>query len=88
MTTAARIRVSLDPRQIVHIDSTDNKSINLQCGDRAEMLGLVDNGELVAFDPQQANAPMIWVLFGSLFLCAMAGLGLALGWISLPILSD
>jgi hypothetical protein len=22
------------------------------------MLGLVDNGELVAFDPQQANPPM------------------------------
>lgn len=31
---------------------------------------------------------MTWVLFGSLFLCAMAGLGLALGWISLPILSQ
>ena len=58
MTTAARVRVSLNPRQIVHIDSTDNKSINLQCGDRAEMLGLVDNGELVAFDPEQTNPPM------------------------------
>ena len=55
MTTAARVRVTLNPRQIVHIDSTDNKSINLQCGDRAETLGLVDNGELVAFDP---NSPM------------------------------
>ena len=30
---------------------------------------------------------MIWVLLGSLFLCAMAGLGLTLGWISLPLLS-
>src|SRR5262245_28997995 len=59
MTTAARVRVSLNPRQIVHIDSTDNKSINLQCGDRAEMLGLVDDGQLVAFDNvQQANPPM------------------------------
>ena len=54
MTTAARVRVSLDPRQIVHIDSTDNKSINLQCGDRAETLSLSDNGELVAFDPQRS----------------------------------
>jgi hypothetical protein len=54
MTTAARVRVSLDPRQIVHIDSTDNKSINLQCGDRAETLSLIDNGELVAFDPQRS----------------------------------
>ena len=58
MTTAARVRLSLDPRQIVHIDSTDNKSINLQCGDREEKLSLIDNGELVAFDPQQANSPM------------------------------
>ena len=58
MTTAARVRVSLDPRQIVHIDSTDNTSINLQCGDRAETLSLIDNGGLVAFDPQQANPPI------------------------------
>ena len=57
MTTAARFRVSLNPHQIVHIDSTDNKSINLQCGDRAETLGLIDNGELVASDPQQVNPP-------------------------------
>jgi len=28
------------------------------------------------------------VLLGSLFLCAMAGLGLAMGWISLPVLSQ
>jgi hypothetical protein len=28
---------------------------------------------------------MVWVLFGSLFLCLMAGLGLTLGWISLPL---
>jgi hypothetical protein len=58
MTTAARVRVSLNPHQVVHIDSTDNKSINLQCGDRADMLALVDSGELVASDPQQANPPM------------------------------
>ena len=58
MTTAARVRVSLNPRQVVHIDSTDNKSINLQCGDRADMVALVDSGELVASDPQQANPPM------------------------------
>ena len=30
---------------------------------------------------------MIWVLLGSLFLCAMAALGLAAGWISLPLAS-
>ena len=31
--SAARVRVNLTPRQMVHIDSADNKSINLQCGD-------------------------------------------------------
>jgi hypothetical protein len=35
---------------------------------------------------QATTRPRTIVLFGSLFLCAMAGLGLALGWISLPIL--
>jgi hypothetical protein len=49
MTTAARVRVILNPRQMVHIDSTDNKTINLQCGDYAEKLALVDSDELVAF---------------------------------------
>ena len=46
MTTAARVRVSLNPREVVHIDSTDNgsvKSLNLQCGDDAEFLALVDS---------------------------------------------
>jgi hypothetical protein len=41
MTTAARFRVSLNPREVVHIDSADNesvKSLNLQCGKNAEML--------------------------------------------------
>ena len=46
MTTAARVRVNLNPREVVHIDSTDNgsvKSLNLQCGDDAESLALVDS---------------------------------------------
>jgi hypothetical protein len=43
MTTAARVRVNLSPREIVHIDSTDNKTITLQCGDYAETLKLVDS---------------------------------------------
>jgi hypothetical protein len=58
MTTAARVRVELNPRQIVHIDSSDNKTINLRCGDRAETLALVDNGEPVASGLQQATPPM------------------------------
>jgi hypothetical protein len=46
--SAARVRVSLTPRQMVHIDSADNKSINLQCGDDAETLALVDTSKFVA----------------------------------------
>jgi hypothetical protein len=42
MTTAARVRISLEPGQIVHIDSTDNESLNLQCGKNAEKLTIVD----------------------------------------------
>ena len=51
LTTAARVRVSLNPREIVHIDSADNesvKSLNLQCGKDAEMLTIIDTDSLVA----------------------------------------
>jgi hypothetical protein len=46
MTTASRVRVNLDPREIIHLDSTDNKTITLQCGDFAETLKIVD-GQLM-----------------------------------------
>lgn len=46
--TAARVRVSLNPRQSVHIDSAENKSINLQCGEYADTLALIDGSKLVA----------------------------------------
>ena len=51
MTTAARVRVSLNPREIVHIDSADNesiKSLSLQCGKNAEKLTIIDADSLVA----------------------------------------
>ena len=51
MTTAARFRVSLNPREMVHIDSADNesvKSLNLQCGKNAEKLTIIDTDSLVA----------------------------------------
>lgn len=47
--SAARVRVSLSPRQMVHIDSVENKSLNLQCGDHAETLAIVDTSERIAF---------------------------------------
>ena len=47
-TTAARVRVDLNPHQMVHIDSTDNKSLTLRCGDYAEKLSTVDTNQQVA----------------------------------------
>jgi hypothetical protein len=48
MTTAARVRVNLNPREVVHIDSTDNKTLSLQCGDYAEILSVVDTNQQFA----------------------------------------
>ena len=51
MTTAARVRVSLNPREMVHIDSADNesvKSLSLQCGENAETLTIIDTDSMVA----------------------------------------
>ena len=48
-TPAVRVRVSLEPGQIVHIDTTENKSLNLQCGSNAENLSIVDSDDAVAF---------------------------------------
>jgi hypothetical protein len=33
---------------MVHIDSAESKSINLQCGDYAETLALVDNSKFMS----------------------------------------
>jgi hypothetical protein len=42
LTTATRVRVSLNPRETVHIDSSDNKTMSLQCGDHAKTLTVVE----------------------------------------------
>jgi len=49
----SRIRVELKPGQMVHLDSVDQKSLNLECGDNAEKLAIVNNDEHVAFGTQQ-----------------------------------
>ena len=46
--SSARLRVSLRPRQMVQIDSPDNKSLNLQRGDSAEVLRIVDPRRVIA----------------------------------------
>jgi hypothetical protein len=48
MTTATRVRVSLDPREMVRIDSSDNKTMSLQCGDRAKTLKVIDPHAFIA----------------------------------------
>jgi hypothetical protein len=48
MTTAARVRVSLNPAQAVSIDSAENKSFTLKCGDYANALSVVDTNQEVA----------------------------------------
>jgi hypothetical protein len=47
--SAQRVRVSLKPGQIAHIDSNDNVSLALQCGDNGKMLSIVDNDEQTGF---------------------------------------
>ena len=39
--SAAGFRVTLDPRQVVHIDTAQNKSLGLQCGSAADTLAIV-----------------------------------------------
>jgi hypothetical protein len=51
MTTAARVRVSLNPHEMVQIDSADSesiKSLSLQCGKNAEKLTIIDTDSSVA----------------------------------------
>jgi hypothetical protein len=44
--STAGFRVTLDPRQVVHIDTAQNKSIGLQCGSAAGTLAIVDTGKI------------------------------------------
>jgi hypothetical protein len=51
--SAARVRVSLNPRQMIQIDSSENKSINLQCGNFAESLALIESNSVVSVKNSQ-----------------------------------
>lgn len=60
----ARIRISLEPGQMIHIDSVEGDSLNLRCEGNADRLALVDTNNAVAFgittqpslQPVQASA--------------------------------
>jgi hypothetical protein len=56
--SAARVRISLEPGQIVHIDTSENESLNLQCGANAEKLAVVNTDNLIAFGIQQPRQPV------------------------------
>ena len=45
--SAARVRVSLNARQMAHIDSADNETLDLQCGDHAETLKIIDTSKMI-----------------------------------------
>jgi hypothetical protein len=50
---ATRLRVSLSPRQIMHIDKEGQTTLSLQCGERGEQLAVVDNHERLALGNAQ-----------------------------------
>jgi hypothetical protein len=50
---AARVRISLGPRQVLHINSVEHKTLSLQCGERGEQLAVVNTPELIAFGTAQ-----------------------------------
>jgi len=52
-TSAAQVRLSLNAGQIVNLDSPDNQSISLQCGNSAEALKIVDSKTVAANWPQR-----------------------------------
>jgi hypothetical protein len=41
--SGTQVRISLDAHQVVNIDSPDNQSLSLQCGDDAETLRILDS---------------------------------------------
>ena len=46
--SAVRVRISLNPGQMVQIDSPANKSLSLQCGDNTKTLAIVGPNKFIA----------------------------------------
>jgi hypothetical protein len=51
--SAVQVRLGLNAGQIVSLDSPDDKSLSLQCGDSAEALKIVDSEAVAANWPQR-----------------------------------
>jgi len=54
--SGVQVRLSLSPRQIVHLDTDDNETLNLKCGDDTETLAVVDGDEHIVFGPSISKA--------------------------------
>jgi hypothetical protein len=46
--STAGFQATLNPRQMAHIETAENKSLYLQCGDNADLLAIVDNSKFVS----------------------------------------
>ncbi len=46
--SAVRVRIALDPRQVVHLDTPEHETLNLQCGQFADTLAIVDKSDVFA----------------------------------------
>ena len=51
--SGTQVRISMDAHQVVNIDSPDNQSLSLQCGDDAETLRIVDSKSVAASWPSR-----------------------------------
>jgi hypothetical protein len=47
--SAEQVRVSLNPHQVVHIDTPDHHTLNLKCTDSATTLAVVDSDGRIVF---------------------------------------
>ena len=46
--SAARFRATLNPHEVIHIDTPDDKSLDLQCGESADTLAIVKTSKFIA----------------------------------------
>jgi hypothetical protein len=52
-TSGAQVRINMNANQVVNIDSPDNRSLSLQCGDDAETLRIIDSKTAAASWPRR-----------------------------------
>jgi hypothetical protein len=63
--SAAQLRVTLNPRQSVLVDSADNHTLSLKCGENAATLSIIDGYGHIVFgssipEPPQASLTGWW----------------------------